>query len=624
MIPACHTSIKNGFLLTAFLLFNNASVFPHDGPDPLGHWVFDSKYVLNQSLQARLGPDAKLQMPARFLKDDAGQSLMFLGQDEHCILAKNITDVVTALPTEALTVSAVCSVDVPQQWGGIIGAIQDNGDAEKGWVLGYDDTHFYFALATSGADDGNGRMTYFKSRSEHVPGKLYHVVAVFDGITTDLYVNGEKELSSNEQHGTILYPDKASYCIGAYVDSNEFHAHAGRIKEVSVYGEAATSEWVAQEFAHHKQAVQADPQPQQRPFKLLVEPYLQFGTKTSMTVMWHTTQKATSVVHYGETSAVKRQEVADAQMIHEVTLTQLKPDTQYFYKVVSTTQDGDAYESSVATFRTAVERETPFAFAVMSDTQGNPEVSRQLATLAWGQRPSFALHIGDLVSTGRNHDHWLKHFFPGMRPLINYVPFFPVLGNHEQNARHYYNYVSLPTPEYYYTFPYGNTQFFMIDTNQNVDPASVQYTWLKEQLSSSTATWKIVCHHHPPFSSDENDYGNLWKTNKGTLGDLRVRQLVPLYEEHHVDIVWNGHIHSYERTWPIQAEKAVEEKAPFYMITGGGGGGLESPAPTRPYFQNNVRYGHHYVMVYINGGTLELKAFSLDGRLFDHVRLRKE
>ena len=260
----------------------------------------------------------------------------------------------------------------------------------------------------------------------------------------------------------------------------------------------------------------------------------------------------------------------------------------------------------------------------MSDTQGNPEVSRQLATLAWGQRPSFALHIGDLVSTGRNHDHWLKHFFPGMRPLINYVPFFPVLGNHEQNARHYYNYVSLPTPEYHYTFPYGNTQFFMIDTNQNVDPASAQYTWLKEQLSSSTATWKIVCHHHPPFSSDENDYGNLWKTNKGTLGDLRVRQLVPLYEEHQVDIVWNGHIHSYERTWPIQAEKAVEEKAPFYMITGGGGGGLEDPAPTRPYFQNNVRYGHHYVMVYINGGTLELKAFSLNDRLFDYVRLRKE
>ena len=96
-----------------------------------------------------------------------------------------------------------------------------------------------------------------------------------------------------------------------------------------------------------------------------------------------------------------------------------------------------------------------------------------------------------------------------------------------------------------------------------------------------------------------------------------------LYEKHKVDIVWNGHIHSYERTWPIRDGKAVEENAPFYIITGGGGGGLEDSAPTRPFFQNNVRHGHHYVMVHINGGTLELKAYKMDNRLFDYVKLRK-
>ena len=73
----------------------------------------------------------------------------------------------------------------------------------------------------------------------------------------------------------------------------------------------------------------------------------------------------------------------------------------------------------------------------------------------------------------------------------------------------------------------------------------------------------------------------------------------------------------------FREEKAVESDAPFYMITGGGGGGLETPAPTRPYFQNNVRYGHHYVMVHVNGGTLELKAFTLDDRLFDYLKLKK-
>ena len=201
---------------------------------------------------------------------------------------------------------------------------------------------------------------------------------------------------------------------------------------------------------------------------------------------------------------------------------------------------------------------------------------------------------------------------------------FPVLGNHEMNAKNYYNYMSLPAPEYYYQFSYGNADFFLIDSNRKVDPTSEQYKWLNKSLADSKATWKFVCHHHPPYSSDENDYGNLWRSNKSTRGDLRVRELVPLYDKHGVDIVWTGHIHSYERTWPLQKGKAVNKDGTIYMITGGGGGGLETPGPYRPHFQNNVRRGHHYVMVAINGRTLELKTFSLENQLIDSLRISKK
>ena len=174
---------------------------------------------------------------------------------------------------------------------------------------------------------------------------------------------------------------------------------------------------------------------------------------------------------------------------------------------------------------------SPYAFAIA--IQGNPKVSKQIAELAWGQRPSFLLHPGDLVSTGKNRDHWLKHFFPGMRPLINHVPFYPVLGNHEQNAKHYYDYVSLPDPEYYYAFDFGNARFFMVDTNQKVDripPIQV----VGEGISASKAKWKFVATIIRPILRRER-LRKLMESNKKTR--TQGPELVPLYEKHGVDLV---------------------------------------------------------------------------------------
>ena len=610
-------------LLLALTFAFPCLLWSHEGPDPLGHWMGRADRVKEDKLMARLGPDGTLSFKPNFIKDRFGESMFFEGPKAKCLLADDFNAVLKSMPRKAVTLSAWVSISTPREWGGVIGALQDNGDNEKGWILGYDASTFYFGLSTSGADDGDGKMTYLKAKTKYRLGKFYHLAAVYDGKTMELYVNGKKESQSKEQSGDLLYPESAPYVIGAYQDANEFHPHHGRIREVQVYGEAAKAEWVAKEFAHNESLATEKWNEAEPSFQVLVEPYLQFATQTSMTVMWHTSLQASSVVRYGPTDACNQTIEGNASAIHEVVLEGLEPETQYFYRVESRTPAGTSYLSEPATFKTAVKKETPYAFAVISDTQGNPKVSKQIAELAWGQRPSFLLHPGDLVSTGKNREHWLKHFFPGMRPLINHVPFYPVLGNHEQNAKHYYDYVSLPDPEYYYAFDFGNARFFMVDTNQKVNPGSVQFKWLEKELAASTAKWKFVCHHHPPYSSDENDYGNLWKSNQGRHGDLRARELVPLYEKYGVDLVWNGHIHSYERTWRILGGKAVESGGPFYMITGGGGGGLETPAPTRPFFQNNVRRGHHYVMVHVNGGTLELKAFTLDDRLFDFHKIEK-
>lgn len=600
-----------------------SSLHGHEGPDPLAHWEFNSKTLQTQTVEARLGLDGHLKFRPRIVPDQLGESILFGGAFAECLITPDIEVARKILPQESFTVSAWVTVDSPQRWGGLVGCIQDNGNIESGWVLGYNQETFTFAVTSHGADDGDGLMTYLTGKTPYEAGKFYHVVGVYDGQEMQIFVNGELEANSAAQHGDILYPQSASLVIGAYRDDDEYYPHHGRIREISIYDLAAKATWVKQQFTQNEPLVRLPAELPAVPLEFVVRPYLQYATQNSMTVMWQTTAAASSRVDYGETAECLQSSAQDANVtIHEMPLRNLKTDTQYFYRVAS--QNGDAtVTSEVRTFQTAVSQDTPFAFAVISDTQGNPTVSGKLAQLAWEQRPHFLLHPGDLVSTGTNNQHWIQHFFASMEPLISRVAMFPVLGNHEQNARNYYNYMSLPDPEYFYKFTYGNADFFMIDTNQRVDLQSKQYQWLDEQLTASKATWKFVCHHHPPYSSDENDYGDLWKTNRSSRGDVRARVLVPLYEEHNVDVVWNGHIHSYERTWPIRNNKAVTDTSPFYMITGGGGGGLETPGPFRPYFQNYVRRGHHYVMVHINQNVFEMRSFALNGQMFDAFRIEK-
>ena len=70
------------------------------------------------------------------------------------------------------------------------------------------------------------------------------------------------------------------------------------------------------------------------------------------------------------------------------------------------------------------------------------------------------------------------------------------------------------------------------------------YKRIDRELAKSDATWKFAYHHHPAYSSDDDDYGNTWK-GPTTAGDVRVRDFVKLYEKHNVDVVFNGHVHVY-------------------------------------------------------------------------------
>jgi outer membrane protein assembly factor BamB len=152
-------------------------------------------------------------------------------------------------PTESLSVEAWVMIDQSQEWGGIVSAIQDNGNYERGWLLGYRGSRFCFGLASEKAN----RLTYLTADEEFAFGSWYHVAATYDGSTMRLYVDGREVASSTEQAGKIVYPPKLFFDLAAYHDDNEHYPLLGQLAEVRISRGAIAPETIAAKFKADKE-----------------------------------------------------------------------------------------------------------------------------------------------------------------------------------------------------------------------------------------------------------------------------------------------------------------------------------------------------------------------------------
>jgi acid phosphatase type 7 len=610
----------------AVAVVRNGSTLAAPRPDlrPSAHWVFDADGVSGRTVADRAGKlPATLLGSAKVVASPTPHA-HFTSLDDGAMVKDRVAPDAPFLPKEALSVVAWVRVDEPAEWSGVLGCFQDNGPAECGFVVGANQKQFFFGLSTKGADDGDGKMTYLQSKTEYQRGKWYHLAAVYDGKQMRVFVNGQLDATSGEQSGPVLYAKSAPLVIGRYKDDNEDFPLFGALKEVALCPHALDEGQVRAHFEADKGLVDV-PSAVDGP-RFVVEPYLQSVTRTGITVMWETAEPGTAVVEYGTTSPPKLVAKAEkADVMGEVALANLEPNTKYFYRVVCTDGQGRKLEGKPSTFMTAPGATDAYSFAVIGDTQRNPLVTAKVAKLMWERRPNFVMHVGDVVDDGASKAQWTGDLFKPCRELFGRVAVFPCIGNHEKDHPNYYKYFSLPKPEYYYSYTYGNAEFFSIDTNskRNLKADGEQYKWLDQALAASTAKWKVCYHHHPVYSSDENDYGDTWK-GSSTLGDTRTRELVKLYEKHNVDVVFNGHIHLYERTWPVRDGKVDQKRGITHVTSGGGGGGLENFSPTPAFFKKQGLVDFHYCYVTVHGGTFELKAFDQEGRLFDQFTITKD
>ena len=63
---------------------------------------------------------------------------------------------------------------------------------------------------------------------------------------------------------------------------------------------------------------------------------------------------------------------------------------------------------------------------------------------------------------------------------------------------------------------------------------------MKDLEKAKDATWRFVIYHHPGFSSSRAHYEQ-----------QQMRLISPILEKGNVDIVFSGHVHNYQRSFPM-------------------------------------------------------------------------
>ncbi len=393
---------------------------------------------------------------------------------------------------------------------------------------------------------------------------------------------------------------------------------------------------------------------------------------SSMTVSWTTDSGANpSIGQYG-IHAVDEHTVhgtvsapsGEMGVTHKVEFTGLLPDTEYRYRV-----GGAGMWSEERVFRTGPGNGcSPFRFIALGDNRPDTDWAPQLKwhpilEEAVNRDPRFILHTGDIVKDGKKRNQWVD-FLANSTPYLARVPLMAAIGNHDDGPvegdgsyyAHVFNYPrnDVTNTEDFYFFTYGDAIFVSISTQTfrgGTIPFQIQADWLDRVLTENPRKWKFVFLHHPPFASHAK-FDLIFREYEFNHPPNQRNQnpaLVPVFDKHHVDIVFAGHNHYYERFQPLRQGPEPHEGIPVnsfdegtvYVITGGAGAMVVPGEFDIPYVDipvdliqwvcgkaagSTVCSGdHHYVVLDIDDGHLRFEAWATSQQTIskdpDHVRL---
>ena len=295
----------------------------------------------------------------------------------------------------------------------------------------------------------------------------------------------------------------------------------------------------------------------------------------SRTIMWQSeAAESAATVEWREVDAQTVQRAAAtnenftddgrAAVLYAADIEGLTPGRRYEYRLVN------GEEASEWRPLTTPAESDDFKALIFPDSQSSDySVWQDVAQGAWQRNPDagFFVNMGDLVDNGEDHTQW-DAWLSAVAPMIECIPFAPVMGNHETYDRNWQ--VRLPkaylqefaVPDngskafsrYYYSFDYGPCHFAVLNTQMDETAdfkqglLEEQLAWLPEDMEKNRRKWKIALlhkdvlqyriHNRPERKEGISDVGEVF---------------MPVFDKLGIDLVLTAHLHTYRNRGHIRS-----------------------------------------------------------------------
>lgn len=270
---------------------------------------------------------------------------------------------------------------------------------------------------------------------------------------------------------------------------------------------------------------------------------------------------------------------------------------------------------------TAAAPSTSIVFANIGDfgNASNGTAMEDVANLVKSWGPAFIVTNGDNIYGSDDYDGVVgAQYGAYITSDLQTNKFWPALGNHDyQDAGldKYQAYFTLPNNERYYDFIRNGVHFFIVNSSlptlggatpepDGVGSGLIQGDWLRLSLAVSSANWKVVIVHDPPYT-DHVDFP----------GHTVLRWP---FKDWGADVVISGDAHAYLR---------YEVDGFPYLVNGLGGSTIASLQAT-PNANDSIRqasYIENYGAIRgtVSCDTLTFEFINILGTVIDTLTLTK-